>query len=61
MSRDLKGRPVKYLNVSSSKKLLQKERDALRKMTGKEMCFKPIPVMIAELNRHLHDMGRVYL
>jgi RNA-directed DNA polymerase len=51
--RDLKGRSWKYLNVCPSKKSLIQEREALRKMTGKEMCSKPIPVMIAELNRHL--------
>lgn len=58
--RDLKGRPVKYLNMSPSKKSLQKERDALRKMTGKEMCFKPIPMLIAELNRHLKGWANYF-
>jgi len=50
---DLKGRSKKYLNVSPSKKALQREREALRNMTDKSMCFKPVPIMIGELNRHL--------
>jgi RNA-directed DNA polymerase len=51
--RDLKGRDKRYLNVVPSKKSMIRERETIRKMTGKEMCFKPIPVLIAEVNRHL--------
>lgn len=58
--RDLYGQAKKYLNVSPSKKSLQREREALRQMTGKEMCFKPLPVMIAELNRHLKGWANYY-
>jgi RNA-directed DNA polymerase len=58
--RDLKGRPVKYLNICPSKKALKREREALRKMTGKEMCFKPVPEMIAELNRHLRGWANYF-
>jgi RNA-directed DNA polymerase len=58
--RDLRGRPVKYLNVCPSKKALNREREALRKMTGKEMCYKPIPVMIAELNRQLRGWANYF-
>jgi RNA-directed DNA polymerase len=58
--RDLKGRPVKYLNMSPSKKSIQKEREALRKMTGKEMCYKPLPMLIAELNRHLKGWANYF-
>jgi RNA-directed DNA polymerase len=51
--RDRKGRGHRYLNVFPSKKSLKKEREKIRKMTGKEVCFKPIPELIQELNRHL--------
>jgi RNA-directed DNA polymerase len=51
--RDLKGRKRKYLNVSPSKKAIQRERAQLREMTGSGRCFKPIPKLIGELNRHL--------
>ena len=51
--RDLRGRGHRYLNVMPSKKALARERDQLRQMTGPSMCFKPIPAMIEEMNRHL--------
>src|SRR5262249_7797386 len=51
--RDLKGRAGKYLNVFPSKKALQREREKLHEMTDSHQCFKPIPVLIGELNRHL--------
>ncbi len=58
--RDLKGRDWRYLNVVPSKKAILREREVLRKMTGKEMCFKPIPVLIAEMNRHLKGWSNYY-
>ena len=51
--RDLKGRDRKYLNVFPSKKAVQRERAKLHEMTNSHQCFKPIPVLIAELNRRL--------
>ena len=51
--KDLYGRSKMYLNVTPSKKALKREREQLRRMTGKEMCFKPLPKMVTELNRHL--------
>ncbi len=51
--RDLRGRGHRYLNVSPSKKALQRERDQLHEMTNSKQCFKPIPTLIEELNRHL--------
>jgi len=51
--RDRKGRDRKYLNVFPSKKAVQREREKLHEMTGSRQCFKPIPVLIGELNRHL--------
>jgi RNA-directed DNA polymerase len=58
--RDLRGRPKKYLNVMPSKKALKRERQVLRQKTGPEMCFKPLPVMIAELNRHLKGWANYF-
>lgn len=51
--RDLYGRPRRYLNVTPSKKALQRERDVLRAMSSSHMCFKPLPLLIDDLNRHL--------
>jgi RNA-directed DNA polymerase len=43
----------RYLNVTPSKKALKREREQLRQMTSKTQGWKPIPVLIEELNRHL--------
>ena len=58
--RDLKGRPKRYLNVMPSKKALAKEREALRRMTDKRMCFKPVPTLISEINRHLKGWANYF-
>jgi len=50
---DLHGRPWRYLNVSASAKALQRERAKLHEMTNHRQGLKPIPQLIAELNRHL--------
>ena len=41
------------LNVTSSRKAVQREREKLHEMTSRHQCSKPIPVLIGELNRHL--------
>jgi RNA-directed DNA polymerase len=58
--RDLQGRPWRYLNLCPSSKSLQRERDKLREMTGPEQCFKPIPVLIAQINEHLRGWGNYF-
>ena len=51
--RDLHGRDHRYLNLEPSVKSLAREREQLRQMTGPSLCFKPIRLLIAEINRHL--------
>jgi len=51
--RDLQGRDQKYLNMFPSKKAVQRERKKLHEMTSSHQCFKPISILIGELNRHL--------
>jgi RNA-directed DNA polymerase len=58
--RDLKGRGHFYLNVVPSKKALQRERDQLRTMTNCSQSHKPLPCLIAELNRHLKGWGNYF-
>ena len=50
---DLKGRGRRYLNVSPSEKAVKREREKLHDLTDHRQCFKPIPELIEELNRHL--------
>jgi RNA-directed DNA polymerase len=58
--RDLHGGTHRYLNLCPSKKSLQRERDKLREMTGPEQCFKPIPVLIAQINTHLKGWSNYF-
>ncbi len=51
---DRKGRGHRYLNIFPSKKALVREHEHLRQMTSTHMCFKPVPTLIRELNRHLN-------
>lgn len=51
--KDRQGRPWRYLNVFPSNKSLEKERDKIRELTGPKQCFKPIGVLVEELNEHL--------
>jgi RNA-directed DNA polymerase len=51
--RDQFGRGHRYLNLEPSAKSVARERDKLRQLTGPSMCFKPIRLLVAEINRHL--------
>src|SRR5690606_34738778 len=58
--RDLRGRDWRYLNVSPSKKALDRERCRLRELTATRSSFKPVPLLIVELNRHLEGWARYF-
>ena len=58
--RDLHGRPWRYLNVFPSKAAVARERRKLREMTGPQMCFKPIWMLIGQINDHLRHWSIYY-
>jgi RNA-directed DNA polymerase len=57
---DLGGRKKKYLNIFPSKKSFINEKREIRRMTGKVMSFKPIPVLINEMNIHLRGWANYF-
>jgi RNA-directed DNA polymerase len=58
--RDLRGGEHRYLNVIPSEKALAREREKLRELTGLRQSWKPIPLLIEELNRHLKGWGNYF-
>ena len=58
--RDLRGRPLRYLNVTPSSKALQAEREKLRGMVGCHQSHVPIPELVTGINRHLSGWARYY-
>lgn len=51
--KDLKGRPWRYLNVFPSAKAMEKEREKIRELTGRQQCLKPAKKLIEDLNRQV--------
>jgi RNA-directed DNA polymerase len=47
----------RYLNLFPSKKAQQRARDRLRELTGPQVCFLPVPTLIARVNEHLRGWG----
>jgi RNA-directed DNA polymerase len=58
--RDLNGRPWRYWNLTPSRKALQRERDALRRMTGPKQCYIPLPELIEQLNRQMQGWANYF-
>jgi RNA-directed DNA polymerase len=50
----------RYLNVFPSQKAQQRERQKLHAMTGAKWLWKPVPRLIAELNRHLRGWANYF-
>ena len=52
--------PGSYLNVQPSKKAILREREKLKSLTSRHVCFKPLPQLIGELNRHLRSWANYF-
>jgi RNA-directed DNA polymerase len=57
---DLRGSGHRYLNMFPSAKAMTRERARLREMTGPKVCFKPVPVLIEELNSQLRGWSNYF-
>jgi RNA-directed DNA polymerase len=58
--QDRNGGSWDYLNLCPSCKSMQRERDKLREMTRPQMCFVPIPALIAQINVHLRGWSNYF-
>ncbi len=58
--RDLKGRDHDYLNIVPSRKSIARERVALRALTSKRYCFKPVPALIRDVSRQAKSWAEYY-
>jgi RNA-directed DNA polymerase len=58
--KDRQGRSWRYLNLFPSAKALNRERAALRERTSSSVCWKPVPALIGELNRHLRGWANYF-
>lgn len=58
--RDLYGRSQRYLNLFPADKVIERERDKLKEMTGPKRCHIPALGVIGEINEHLEGWQRYF-
>ena len=54
------GRKQRFLNQTVSKKALLREQARLREMTGRSQCWKPLPMLIEELNLQIRGWANYF-
>jgi len=58
--RDLRGRGHRYLNQTPSKKSILRAYARIRELTGVSQCWKPLGVLIPEINRFLRGWAQYF-
>ena len=54
------GRKQRFLNQTVSKKALLREQARLREMTGRSQCWKPLPMLVQELNLQIRGWANYF-
>jgi RNA-directed DNA polymerase len=60
LHRDQYGRPQCYWHLEPSRKTMDREREALRGLSGPKQCFTPVPELIGRVNRHLQGWSKYF-
>jgi RNA-directed DNA polymerase len=58
--RDLRGGGHRYLNQTPSKKSILRAYARIRELTGVNQCWKPLDVLISEINRFLRGWAQYF-
>jgi RNA-directed DNA polymerase len=58
--RDRFGRNKNYLHMQASKDAVRRERNAIAQMTSSRNCFKPLRMLVDELNRQQRGWARYF-
>jgi RNA-directed DNA polymerase len=59
-ARDQQGRPHRYWNLEPSRKAMERERAAVRSLTGPNQSHTPVPELIGRINRHLRGWSNYF-
>jgi RNA-directed DNA polymerase len=60
LSRDHRGRRLRYWRLEPSAKTLTREREQLRQLINSHQCYTPMPELIGRVNRHLRGWSKYF-